>query len=59
MHTRVERSVSVPVESGKRREIYRFEEERKGRRKYGDIPRRSSAGRKSDSGGIWRPITRR
>lgn len=36
MHTRVERSVSDPAVIRQRREKYRFEEERNGRRDYGE-----------------------
>ena len=36
MHTRVERSVSVPAVIRQRREIDRFKEERKGRGNYGE-----------------------
>ena len=36
MHTRVERSVSDPAVSGSGGKKYRFEEERNGRRDYGE-----------------------
>ena len=55
MHTRVERSVSDPAVIRQRREKYRFEEERKGRRDYGE-QEGAAPERKSDSGGIWRPL---